>query len=201
LKGFGQAEVEHLHRAIRADLDVGGLQVAMDDPLLVRGFQRLGDLLRNGERLIDGNRAAGDALRQVVALDEFHHDCGEVRGLLEAVNRRDVGMVERREHFGFPLEARQTIRIAGQRRGQHFDRHRPLQVAVGLAIHFAHPACADRRGDLVDAETGAGSEGQVAGLYRRRRIQAPRGWNNSPRPPVTNQCARIASANRAPRSG
>jgi len=51
----------------------------MDDPLLVRGFQRLGDLLRNGERLIEGNRAAGDALRQVVALDEFHHEGGEVR--------------------------------------------------------------------------------------------------------------------------
>ena len=40
-----EAEVEHLHRAVGADLDVRGLQIAMDDALLVRGLERLGDLL------------------------------------------------------------------------------------------------------------------------------------------------------------
>ena len=39
-----QAEVEHLHDAVRSQLDVGRLQVAVDDPLLVGGFERLGDL-------------------------------------------------------------------------------------------------------------------------------------------------------------
>ena len=40
-----EAEVEHLHRAVGADLDVGGLEVAVDDPLLVRRLERLGHLL------------------------------------------------------------------------------------------------------------------------------------------------------------
>ena len=31
-------EIEHLHRAVRAHLDVRGLEIAMDDALLVRGF-------------------------------------------------------------------------------------------------------------------------------------------------------------------
>ena len=48
-----QAEVEHLHRAVGADLDVRGLQIAMDDALLVRGFERLGDLLRDRQRFVD----------------------------------------------------------------------------------------------------------------------------------------------------
>ena len=39
-----------------AHLDVGGLQVAMDDALLVRGFERLGDLLRDRQRLVERNR-------------------------------------------------------------------------------------------------------------------------------------------------
>ena len=43
---FRQPEVEHFDGAVGADLDVRGLQIAMDDPLLVCGFERLGDLFR-----------------------------------------------------------------------------------------------------------------------------------------------------------
>jgi hypothetical protein len=39
--GFREPEVQRLHRAVRAHLDVRRLQVPMDDPLLVRGFERL----------------------------------------------------------------------------------------------------------------------------------------------------------------
>ena len=53
---LGQAEVEHLHRAIWPDLDVGGFQIPVDDALLVRRLERLGDLPGDGERFIDGNR-------------------------------------------------------------------------------------------------------------------------------------------------
>ena len=53
---FRQAEVEHLHGAVVAHLDVGGLQIAMDDALLVRGFERFCDLLRDRERLVERNR-------------------------------------------------------------------------------------------------------------------------------------------------
>ena len=54
---FGQAEVEHLHRSVGLDLDVAGLQVAMSDSLLVRGFERVGDLPRNRQRFFERNRA------------------------------------------------------------------------------------------------------------------------------------------------
>ena len=54
----------------------------MDDPLLVRRFERLGDLLRDRQRLVERDRAARDALRQVVALDQFHHERADVRGLI-----------------------------------------------------------------------------------------------------------------------
>ena len=75
-----------------------------------------------GSASSSGIGAARDALRQVVALDQFHDERGEVCCLLEAVDRRDVRMVERREHFGFALKAREPIRIAGHRGGQHLDR-------------------------------------------------------------------------------
>ena len=59
-----QAEVEHLHRAVVPHLDVGGLQVAVDDPLLVRGFERIGDLLRDRQRLVERHGAAARSDRR-----------------------------------------------------------------------------------------------------------------------------------------
>ena len=42
-----------------------------------------------------------------------------------------------------------------------------FRLAVGRAIHLAHAAGADRGGDFIGAEAGAGSEGQVTD-YRGR---------------------------------
>ena len=56
LQRLCQTEVEHLDRAVGADLDVRGLQIAMDDPLLVRGFERVGDLPRDRQRLVERDR-------------------------------------------------------------------------------------------------------------------------------------------------
>jgi hypothetical protein len=48
-----QPKIEHLDRAIVADLDVGRFQIAMDDALLVSGFEGFSDLLGNGQRFVD----------------------------------------------------------------------------------------------------------------------------------------------------
>ena len=50
-RGLRQAEVEHLHLVVRRDLDVGRLEVAVDDSGFVRLFERLGNLLRNRQRV------------------------------------------------------------------------------------------------------------------------------------------------------
>ena len=52
---LGEAEVEDLHRAVGAHFDVRGLEIAMDEPLLVCGFERLGNLFRDRQRLVDRN--------------------------------------------------------------------------------------------------------------------------------------------------
>ena len=39
-------------------LDVGGLQVTVNDALLVRGLESFGDLLRDGQRLVEWNGVA-----------------------------------------------------------------------------------------------------------------------------------------------
>ena len=71
---LGQAEVEHLDGAVGPDLDVGRLEIAMNDALLVRGFERLGDLPRDRERLVERERPARDAVGERLALDQLHHE-------------------------------------------------------------------------------------------------------------------------------
>src|SRR5262245_37357464 len=137
----------------------------MDDVLFVRGFERAGNLPRDRQGFVEWNASTRNALRQVVALDKLHDQCGEIRCLLNAVDGRDVRVVEGSEDFGFALKAPEAIRIAGHRGGKYLDRHRPLQIAIGRAIDLAHAAGADRGDDLVGTETGAGGEGQTRGLY------------------------------------
>ncbi len=39
-----ETEVEHFHDTVARDHDVRGLQITVDDALVVRGLERLGDL-------------------------------------------------------------------------------------------------------------------------------------------------------------
>ena len=47
----------------------------MDDALLVRGFERLGDLPGDRQRVGERHRSARDEHRQIVAVDELHDEC------------------------------------------------------------------------------------------------------------------------------
>ena len=46
----------------------------MDDPFLVRGFERLGDLARDRERLLDRHRPRAQPLGERLALDQLHDE-------------------------------------------------------------------------------------------------------------------------------
>ena len=65
------------------------------------------------QRLVEWERAPGDALRQVVALDQFHDEGANSAGFFEAVNVRDVRMVQGRERLCFAGEPGQSVGVAG----------------------------------------------------------------------------------------
>ena len=119
--GFREAEVEHLDGAVAAHLDVRGLQIAVDDPLLVRGFERVRDLPGDGQGFVERHGAARDTLRQIVTVDEFHHESRHAPAFLETVDRGDVRMIEGGEDFRFALKPRQPVGVSRQRRRQDFD--------------------------------------------------------------------------------
>ncbi len=93
----------------------------MNDALLVCCFERLGNLPRDRDRLIERERTSRNTLGEIISLDEFHHEGGQAPALFESVKGGDVGVVQRGESLGFTLEAREPIRIVGEGLGQRLD--------------------------------------------------------------------------------
>ena len=102
----------------------------MDDALVVGDFEGLGDLPRDGQRVIERQarvlrvrtRRLRELVRERLALDEFENQEANAVRFLEAVDRADVGMIQRREHPRLALEACEPIRVARERTGQDLDR-------------------------------------------------------------------------------
>ena len=83
----------------------------MDDPLFMSRFEGFGDLLGDRQRVIDGDRPLRDAVGKRRPLDQLHDQSGGAVRSFQAIDRRDVGMIERSENFRLALEACQPLRI------------------------------------------------------------------------------------------
>ena len=143
LQHLCETKIDDLHEAVRRDLNVHGFQVAVDDTL-GGCFQCVGDLSGYPQRVVNGNRTAGDGVGERVAFNEFEHDAGQAFLFLAPIDRRNVGMIECREELCFALESRQPLNVLREWLRQDFDRHFAPQVRVAPTIHLSHAATAQR---------------------------------------------------------
>ena len=135
----------------------------MDDALLVRGVQCVCDLPGDGQRLVDGDRAVCNAIRQGWSLDQLHDERTDAIASFQAVDARDVRVIQRRQGLGFSFESCKALRVLGERVGEHLDGHRSRQVRVGRPIHLTHAAHADSRADFVRTEASTWCERHGSG--------------------------------------
>jgi hypothetical protein len=137
---FARPKVEHLHVAIVRQPDVSGLQIAMDDPLLMRRVEGVGHLLRDRERLVERERAARQPVREGFAVDQFEDEELLAVRFVETVDRANVRMVQRREHLGFTAEPGKAFGVVREAVRQQFQRDIATKLRVSSAIDLAHPA-------------------------------------------------------------
>ena len=154
-----ETEVEDLHRPVRRDLQVGRLEIPVDDASLVCVLQRLCNVARDRHRLWQPDRPDCQSLGQRGTFDELHREPADISGVLDAVNRRDAAVIERREHLGFALEPRQAVAVAREGRRQDFDGDVAVQTGIARAVDLAHPTGAKRGEDFVAAKPCACREG------------------------------------------
>jgi hypothetical protein len=188
---LGDAEVDDLHLAGDADVDVVGSEVAVDDlqlaPLAVhravRGVQPAAGL---------GEHAKGDAERhaptalggrlselgKAVSLEQLHRD--ERLGLhVPQVEDADhVRVVDLPGDLRLVEEHPDDGRVRGEMGEQSLHRHRRSETSVGLQrtpqVHLGHAARRDARRQSVTAEPGrARADGQRAEVYTAGVVPTP----------------------------
>ncbi len=125
----------------------------MDDAALMSRFEGVGDLPRDPQRFVDRHGALPNPVGKRLAFDQLHDERADSRGVGNAIEVRDVGVIERAEYFGFPLKALEPFRIGGDVRRKQFQRNLSLQLRIAGAVNLAHATHAKRGDDVIGAET------------------------------------------------
>jgi len=141
----------------------------MDDAEIVRRFEGFRNLTRNQQGLVDWQRAARDALRKIVTLDQFQNQRGHAIRFFQAVDVRDVRVVECGQDVRFATETCQPIGITTTLGRSTLIATSRCSFVSHRAIDLAHAAGAEERDDFVGTEMGAGRERQSGWIIRGQR--------------------------------
>ena len=99
-----------------------------------------------------------DPLGERRPLNQLHHQRMYPVRVLESVDVRDIGMVERRQHLRFAAEPRQPLRVVGEQVRQNFDRDVTVQLGVACPIDLTHAARPEGGTNFVRAEASSGRQ-------------------------------------------
>jgi hypothetical protein len=111
-------------------LNVGGLEIAVNDALLMRSFERLGDLGGESDRFIHREGAPRESVGQRFAVQELEDERRDPVRLLDAVDGGDVRMAQRGEETGLTRQPRAPPHVGDERGGQRLERHLPAELFI-----------------------------------------------------------------------
>jgi len=128
----------------------------VDDPLLVRRVEAVGDLPRDLERLVDRDGPAATRSASVVPSTSSMTIAGRAVRIVDKTE--DGGDVRMMQRLRFAFEPRQPIAIECERVGKNLDRDVALQLRIAGAVDLAHSAGPQRTDDLIWADSDTGGE-------------------------------------------
>ena len=162
---FGDAEVHEFHAAFGVEEDVLGLDVAVEDALVVGVLEGFANLRDDGEGLGGGEAAGAEGLAEVRAVHVFHEQVVKrgmgdgVWGLgcgheAEVVDGDDVGVAEAGEEAAFALEAGGEGGGGAEVGWEEFEGDETIELRLAGLEDVAHAAGADEFEDFELREGG-----------------------------------------------
>ena len=156
----------------------------MDEPLLVRGVERLGDLREEVDRPLRLECAVlGDDLREVGALDVAHREEEDTVLLSRLVDRDDVRMVERSGDPRLPQEALTETLVLGELGRDDLERDLAAEPLLVGTVNRAHASAADERLDSVAGDRRPGRQQRARDVAHRSSVRHGHAECNIPRAP------------------
>ena len=145
VSGARDAEVGDLDPVVVVEQQVGGLDVAMDDPARVRGVERRRGLAKPVERAAERLCAlAREPVGERSSRQVLHDDVGPPLVLADVEDRDDARSVRQpRGGEALAREAPSDRFVVGEALGEDLHRDGPRQVRVLGAVDLAHPAAGD----------------------------------------------------------
>jgi hypothetical protein len=132
-----------------ADHDVRGFEVAVDDAVLVRRPDRVGQRHRDLQELGQRQSVRWNQVAEGPPLHKLHREEMDAAGLLDAVERDNIGVVQRGDGLGFALKTLQALTVEGHLGGKGLQRNHAVQVQVFRRVDLPHAAAAERPHDPV----------------------------------------------------
>ena len=193
LGGHREAEVRDPHAAAPVEHDVRGLEVAVEDALLVRRVQARAELARDLDGLVDGETPDPlEQRREVLAVHVLHREEVAAFDLADVVDAADVRVRDLPREPDLGVEAREEALVRGDRLGQELQGDGLSELQVVGAVDLAHAALAEEPDDAVAlAEHGA----------RRERAEVERARREAARRRTAVSAARASAPSPSPWGG
>src|SRR5262245_11407816 len=115
----------------------------------MRSLQGIDDLSGDAQRLLHPNGARGNAISERQSLDELHRKRRTALPSIDAVDLRDVRMIERGQYFRLSLKSCEAASIVGKVQREYLQGDVTFQVEISGAVDLAHPARTDQADDFV----------------------------------------------------
>ena len=129
---FREPEIEQFDAPFMlalAEHDMAGFRSRCVMPFWCAGGQRVSDRNCDFQKALERHPVPGYGVRERSSLDKFHRQEELIVGLLDGMNRDDIGVIQRGDRVAFPFETLTTFRVGGRRRGQELERDVPIPSA------------------------------------------------------------------------
>src|SRR5271166_4275487 len=115
----------------------------MDDALLMRRVESVGDLNRDVEQAVGREGSPfRDTVAQRFPFQQWHHQKRLARMLSEFMDRADIGMIQSGGGARFPFKSLHRLGIVSKLFGKKLDSNAAAQPEIFRLVNHAHAATA-----------------------------------------------------------